>query len=221
VNPHIPAFISKAPWYVDDGKASYLDHQKREKAEKQPEGWYERGAKQGPAATKFRKGACENCGAMSHKVKDCLERPRKVSAKQNARNIAQDEVVQDLDLGWDAKRDRWNGYDASLQLEQIKEFEALEEERKRIKAQELEAKLAAAKQGDASAQKDILDSDDSDASDDEKYAGKPGTAAAGHSNLRIREDVAKYLVAGTDNANYDPKTRTIRGADGTFVGGVC
>ena len=30
---------------------------------------YERGKKAGPAATKFRKGACTNCGAMTHSVK--------------------------------------------------------------------------------------------------------------------------------------------------------
>ena len=28
---------------------------------------------QGPVTTKFRKGSCENCGAITHKKKDCLE----------------------------------------------------------------------------------------------------------------------------------------------------
>ena len=35
--------------------------------------WYKKGVKEGPKATKFRDGACENCGSMTHKKKDCLE----------------------------------------------------------------------------------------------------------------------------------------------------
>ena len=36
--------------------------------------WYKRGGNNtGPAVRKFRKGACENCGSMTHKKKDCME----------------------------------------------------------------------------------------------------------------------------------------------------
>ena len=51
---------------------------------------------------------------MTHKTVDCLERPRKVGAKWTSENIAADESIQDLHLEtFDAKKDRWNGYDTS------------------------------------------------------------------------------------------------------------
>lgn len=54
-----------------------------------------------------------SCGSMSHQVKDCLERPRAKGAKWTGKNIAADDKIEDLKItDFDAKRDRWNGYDA-------------------------------------------------------------------------------------------------------------
>jgi len=92
-----------------------LAHQKAFKPQDNESGeWYLRGVKTFQA-TKFRKGACENCGAMTHKRKDCVERPRKKNAEKTSRNIAADEYVHDtkgVALNWDGKRDRYNGFDA-------------------------------------------------------------------------------------------------------------
>ncbi|CAG8461249.1 7199_t:CDS:2 [Paraglomus occultum] len=114
INPHIPQYIAKAPWYLDTGGPT-LKHQRLREGEtlSKPETWYMRGVRAGPAATKYRKGACENCGAMTHKTKDCVERPRKLGAKWTGKNIQADEIIQEIELDYDAKRDRWNGYDPS------------------------------------------------------------------------------------------------------------
>jgi pre-mRNA-processing factor SLU7 len=49
---------------------------------------------------------------MTHKKRDCLERPRKIGAKFTNSNFAPDEFIQpNLSLSFDGKRDRWNGYD--------------------------------------------------------------------------------------------------------------
>lgn len=58
-------------------------------------------------------GACENCGAMTYKCADCIERPRKKGAKYTGKDIQADELIQDVAAGFDAKRDRWNGYDVA------------------------------------------------------------------------------------------------------------
>ncbi len=208
-NEYIPSFISKKPFYVDDATtdADYLEHQRLQSAPQDTldkSKWYERGRKLGPAATKFRKGACENCGAMTHKTKECLSRPRKQGAKWTGRDIQADEVVEDVKLGWDAKRDRWNGYDAREYSAVVKEYE------------ELEALKRAAK--GKSEQKQLEDGEDDEqegeAQDEEaKYAEETDMGRnqpTSTRNLRLREDTAKYLVnLDLESAKYDPKTRSM------------
>ena len=76
INPHIPQYISEAPWYLDpDGPTLRHQRQQEEKIKTYSgiDEWYKKGVNTASIATKFRKGACENCGAMTHKKKDCLE----------------------------------------------------------------------------------------------------------------------------------------------------
>ena len=57
---------------------------------------YKRGARafKGEAKQKYRKGACKNCGAMTHKATECMDRPRKIGAWKTGEDIKKDEVVQ-------------------------------------------------------------------------------------------------------------------------------
>ena len=95
--------------------------------------------KDGPVATKFRKGACANCGAMTHKKKDCLERPRKIGAKYTGEEIAPDEHLQpQLDFDFDGKRDRWNGYNPEEHKKVIEDYNKMEEAKRELRAQKME-----------------------------------------------------------------------------------
>jgi pre-mRNA-processing factor SLU7 len=195
-NEYIPSFISQKPFYIgeDDDKNDYLEHQRLQKAQSDQSKWYDRGKKAGPAATKFRKGACENCGAMTHKTKECLSRPRAKGAKWTGKDIQADEVIQEVDLGWDAKRDRWNGYDPRQWQTVFDEYN---------QRRELERKAAAEVKGE----------EDEDGEGGAKYAeesdmGRQQSTAT--RQLRIREDTAKYLLnLDLDSATYDPKTRSM------------
>lgn len=168
---------------------------------------------------------------MTHKRQDCMERPRKKGAKYTGKNIAADEVLQDFEGGYDAKRDRWNGYDPSDHMRVVSEFEEVERERKRLRELEIDQqgegadlnvvkKIAKVKEGSGEKDPDFGSSDEDEA-DEEKYAEAADQVGQKLDtktritvrNLRIREDTAKYLInLDPDSAYYDPKTRSMRDA---------
>ncbi|EEB06161.1 splicing factor Slu7 [Schizosaccharomyces japonicus yFS275] len=218
-NPYIPQFISKAPWYAQDDEAvERLAHQRITKEETPSGGrsslggeWYARGKRAGPAATKYRKGACENCGAMTHKAKECMERPRKRGARWTGKDIQADEIVQDIDLSWDAKRDRWNGYDA-------------EEYKRVVERYELAEKLAKQTSSVGEGGKHSDATDKTGGSDSMKTSGAstPATtvsktetnAPLPSQSLRMREDIVAYLRTDQPDLQYEPKSRSMRDKTG-------
>ncbi|KAJ3194479.1 mRNA splicing protein [Irineochytrium annulatum] len=227
INPHIPHYISQAPWYLDINHPT-LKHQRTVGVDVVKGGiddWYDRGKTLG-TAKKYRKGACENCGAMTHKTKDCLDRPRRVGAKFTRKNIAADEAVQSVNLGFEAKRDRWNGYDPSEHSKIVEEWELIDMERQKIREQKAKEKLTSkkveGKDDEAKEAEDAKEGEESgsdDEQDEDKYAD--AAEAVGQKldaktrttvrNLRIREDTAKYLLnLDVNSAYYDPKTRSMR-----------
>jgi len=151
INPHIPEFIGKTPWYIDSSGPT-LKHQRPHSDRQQPlatiKEWYERGTT-GKVAFKYRPGACENCGAMGHTKKDCFERPRTAGAKLIPKDIAPDDhSQQNFALDFDAKRDRWNNYDPAEHKQVIEEYEKMEETRKLVKAQQIKDGLAEEVEGE-------------------------------------------------------------------------
>ncbi|XP_023236757.1 pre-mRNA-splicing factor SLU7-like [Centruroides sculpturatus] len=75
INPHIPQYIATAPWYFGSSCPT-LKHQRPQPERRQSytkiEEHFVRGLK-AKTATKYRKGACENCGALTHTKKNCFE----------------------------------------------------------------------------------------------------------------------------------------------------
>lgn len=209
INPHIPQYISNAPWYYGTSGPT-LKHQRPQEETREEissiSEWYKRGVDTSKVVTKYRKGSCDNCGAMTHKKVDCMERPRKIGAKYSGALMAYDEFVQPKIVSdYDGKRDRWAGYDPAAHKEIIEEYKKVEEAKQKIKADKL---------------KDNPEAELSDDEEDEdKYVDEvdmPGTKVDSKQritvrNLRIREDTAKYLRnLDPNSAYYDPKTRSMR-----------
>lgn len=211
INPHIPQYISSAPWYYNTAGPTLKHQRPQDDRKKEVSGideWYRRGVDTTKVVTKFRKGACENCGAVTHKKRDCMERPRKVGAKFNGAKIAHDEFVQPkITSDYDGKRDRWAGYDPANHREIVEEYQKIEQAKRELRAQKLKENP------------DGGTDEEADEDDEDKYVDEvdmPGTKVDSKQritvrNLRIREDTAKYLRnLDPNSAYYDPKTRSMR-----------
>jgi len=203
-NKPMPDFITKAPWYVSQGTDN-LEHQKFKSSEPTDsiDTWYDKGKFEQTVITKFRKGACKNCGAMTHTEKFCCERPRKLGAKYTGKNFGKDEIIQNIALGFEAKRDRWNGYDPAEYSSKIEDWNQQEEIRKQRKAEELAKKLAekgSEKPGEGQNLENVIKEHD-DLVDDTREKDEEGQTFANKDpkikttirNLRMREDQAGYM----------------------------
>jgi pre-mRNA-processing factor SLU7 len=87
---------------------------------------------------------------MTHDSKTCTERPRKISVKYSQRDFQQDEIIEvpaamstngTGKINFEAKRDRWNGYDSNQFKDVINEWNQTQEEQRKRKEQELQEKL--------------------------------------------------------------------------------
>jgi pre-mRNA-processing factor SLU7 len=127
---------------------------------------------------------CENCGGSGHKRRDCLERPRKIPAKYTGevKRVPDAAGSASDQLAFDAKRDRWAGFSTETYDEKVREFE------KKVQSNEV-----------------TVTDQPSDSA--KTFGGDMMTVT----NLRVREDTAKYLLnLDVNSAYYDPKSRAMR-----------
>jgi pre-mRNA-processing factor SLU7 len=155
INPHNPDFITKVPWYLGNSGPT-LKHHSVQKSDhvlsmtesdqliKQKINSQKQIMQDSSSRLTYRKGACKNCGAMTHKEKDCVERPRssKKAAWKSGLDIAPDEVSLKFEehgkVSYSAKRDQWQGYDAEQYAGVVDRFKRQEEQRKQQMAEEKE-----------------------------------------------------------------------------------
>ena len=184
---HIPAFVSKVPWYLANGASESSTDMSHQKSGAKLTGPSDSLAfvtgKKGSTneiKTKFIPGSCENCGSATHTRKACLERPRKILAKYSGVKLASDDLTpSEAGRGtFEAKRDRWRGFEA--------EDYDVDKHRPVALGNKTEPVV--------------------------KLQLKPGDEEAlSVANLRVREDTAKYLMnLDLESAHYDPKSRSMR-----------
>lgn len=139
INPHIPQYMSQAPWYLDQKVG--LKHQK---------GWMEKVTLKGSEARhvseigRGKKGVSRTRNEFGELVKPS-KGGRKAKQLQEQRSMVQGPRDNGYDDSYDGKHDRWNGYDPAAYKQVMDRYESLDQARRKAKAAQLEKKMAARK----------------------------------------------------------------------------
>jgi len=132
VNPHIPQYMSQAPWYLDQKVG--LKHQK---------GWMEKITKTGTDARSVMGQGRRKKGVS--KTRDEFGELVKPTVKRRGKQVEEPTIAprdNGYDDSYDGKHDRWNGYDPSQYKQVIDRHEALDNARRKKKATELDDKMS-------------------------------------------------------------------------------
>ncbi|RXH71194.1 hypothetical protein DVH24_018549 [Malus domestica] len=158
INPHIPQYMSYAPWYLKANQRS-LKHQRKWKSDPNyTKSWYDRGAKTFQA-DKYRNGASVG---RSRIPQSCAWRGlEKKGARWTNMHIAPDEKIESFELDYDGKRDRWNGFDAATYAHIIERYEARDEARRKY-LKEQQIKKLEEKNNKQNGEGEISEDDDDD-----------------------------------------------------------
>ncbi|SCU85797.1 LANO_0C05424g1_1 [Lachancea nothofagi CBS 11611] len=227
-NAHIPKYIKDQPWFYKNLTASaeedsdYLAHHRRSnrpdndldidnnsepKVGRGIQDEYERvSTTKSLKGPRFDRDSCSNCGILGHHAKDCLEAPRKRRARFSTSETAQVERRKDSGYSWDAKKDRWYGYEGEDNDAVL-----------RKKQDQFQTRL------DKSIEADAVDTDEEielaalGLYKEETTGIVVQDDAQGsklRASVRLREDRAAYLNdINSETLNYDPKSRLYKTDD--------
>ncbi len=244
INPHNPEFITKVPWYLGSSGPTLKHHaiqkndhfltfaesdeliRKKLKAQKE--------AQITSSRTVYRKGACKNCGAMTHKEKDCVERPRssKKAAVYSGLDIAPDEIKLDLEthgkVSYATKRDQWKGYDPTEYNDVVERHSKVEAERaeqrkiakavRRAREEEKKAKKAAEKLAREAERKARLAERSKDAGHDNKDNDDKRQSSSGESDASDNSDSDYGSDDGEEDEDDEASELRAREEQGNFQG---
>lgn len=159
INPHVPQYMARAPWYLNQEEGAGLKHLKAQglAASLNKEDFYRhqrtRGV-EGETWAKFGLVARSRRGGVSEGDGDGLSRPSRKRRRQKMGTGSGGTSSRDVrgvggysanssqmasgtsGLSYDAKRDRYNGFDPQLHFQNLEKFEREQKIRQKIKEEQ-------------------------------------------------------------------------------------